>query len=255
MEPRDGGTNGDPHFKTWHGKHFDFHGVCDLVLLQSKEFGSGLGLDVHIRTHMRRDMSYIASAALRMGTGLLEVQSQGVYYFNGVAGADLPIELCGFQFLHTQPTDKQHVFDIHLGGREYIKIKTYKDFVSVSFEQGQGKHFAKSVGLMGDFGMGHMISRDGETIIDDANAFGQEWQVLDTEASLFQTVRFPQHPSVCTMPTPVQAKQLRRRLLEESKGAQLAAEKACEHWGEGKDDCVFDVLATGDLEMAVGGAY
>jgi hypothetical protein len=29
----------------------------------------------------------------------------------------------------------------------------------------------------------------------------------------------------------------------------------CEHWGEGKDDCVFDVLATGDLEMAVAGSY
>jgi hypothetical protein len=103
--------------------------------------------------------------------------------------------------------------------------------------------------------MGHMIARDGKTIIDDANAFGQEWQVLDTESSLFQTVRFPQHPSVCTMPTPIQASQLRRRLSAKSNGAEVAAEKACEHWGEGKDDCVFDVLATGDLEMAVGGAY
>jgi hypothetical protein len=35
----------------------------------------------------------------------------------------------------------------------------------------------------------------------------------------------------------------------------LLAERACEHWGEGKDDCVFDVLATGDLDMAVAGSY
>jgi hypothetical protein len=255
VDPGDGGANGDPHFKTWRGKHFDFHGVCDLVLLQSKELESGLDLDVHIRTHMRRDMSYISSAALRICTDVLEVESQGVYYLNGQAGADLPIELCGFEFLHTQPTDKQHVFEIHLGGRERIKIKTYKDFVSVSFEQGQGKHFAKSVGLMGDFAMGHMIARDGKTVMSNANAFGQEWQVLDTESNLFQTLRFPQHPTVCTMPTPVQASQLRRRLSEKSKGDELAAEKACEHWGEGKDDCVFDVLTTGDLEMAVGGTY
>jgi cysteine-rich repeat protein len=255
VENRDGGANGDPHFKTWNGKHFDFHGVCDLVLLQNKEFESGLGLDVHIRTHKRRDMSYISSAALRIGTDVLEVESQGVYYFNGLAGADLPSQFGGFQFLHSQPTDKQHVFEIYLGGRERVKIKTYKDFVSVLFEQAQGKHFANAVGLMGDFGMGHMISRDGKTVMTDANAFGQEWQVLDTESSLFQSVRFPQHPSVCTMPTPIQASQLRRRLSEQSKGAELAAEKACEHWGEGKDDCVFDVLATGDLEMAVGGAY
>jgi hypothetical protein len=167
----------------------------------------------------------------------------------------LPIEFGGFELLHTQPTDKQHVFDIHLGGRERIKIKTYKDFVSVSFEQGEGKHFAKSVGLMGDFAMGRMLARDGETVLDDPNGFGQEWQVLDTEPDLFRSLRLPQYPLECIMPTPVQASQLRRRLSERSQDAELAAEKACEHWSEGKDDCVFDVLATGDLEMAVGGAY
>jgi hypothetical protein len=52
----------------------------------------------------------------------------------------------------------------------------------------------------------------------------------------------------------MQASQLSRR-LSESKGAQLAAEKACAHWGAGKDDCIFDVLTTGDLEMAVLGEY
>jgi hypothetical protein len=200
-------------------------------------------------------MSYISSAALRIGPDVLVVESHGVYFFNGVAGADLPIKFGGFKLLHTLPTDKQHVFEVHLGGRQRIKVKTYKDFVSVLFEQAQLKHFGKSVGLMGDFGMGHMISRDGKTIIDNANAFGQEWQVLASEPKLFRTLRFPQHPQVCTMPTPVQASsQLRRRLLESSVD-ELAAEKACEHWGEGKDDCVFDVLTTGDLDMAVVGAY
>jgi hypothetical protein len=127
MMERNGKAQGDPHFKTWQGHHFDFHGVCDLILLQSKEFESGLGLDVHIRTHIRRDMSYISSAALRIGTDVLEVESQGVYYLNGVADADLPSEFGGFEFLHTQPTDKQHVFEVHLGVRERIKVKTYKD--------------------------------------------------------------------------------------------------------------------------------
>jgi hypothetical protein len=209
---------------------------------------------VHIRTHMRRDMSYISSAALRIGSDVLEVESQGVYYLNGVANAELPSEFSGFEFLHTQPTDKQHVFEVHLGGRERIKVKTYKDFVSVLIEQGQSKHFGQSVGLMGDFGKGHMISRDGKSVIEDANAFGQEWQVLDTEPTLFQAVRFPQHPKKCTMPTPKATSMLRRRLLDSSVD-ELAAEKACAHRGEGKDDCVFDVLATGDLEMAVAGAY
>jgi hypothetical protein len=47
------------------------------------------------------------------------------------------------------------------------------------------------------------------------------------------------------MPTPVQADHLRRRLRNVRSTKLLL--KACEHWGEGKDDCVFDVLTTGDL--------
>jgi hypothetical protein len=249
------GTDGDPHFKTWRGDHYDYHGECDLVLLHSAEFQAGLGLDVHIRTKFRRDMSYISSAVLRIGSDVLEVESQGIYYLNGVAGAALPAEFSGFAFSHTQPTDTQHVFEVHLGGSEKIYVKTYKDFVSVLIEEGQSKHFGDSIGLMGDFEYGVKLSRDGKTVIDDANAFGQEWQVLDTEPSLFQRDRLPQYPLECTLPTPMQASQLRRRLAETSSADELAAEKACEHWGDGKDDCVFDVLVTGDLEMAIVGAY
>jgi hypothetical protein len=263
FEPRDscdlpptgeGGVEGDPHFKTWRGHHFDFHGECDLVLLHSSEFGSGLGLDAHIRTKLRRGMSYISSAILRIGRDILEVESQGVYYLNGVLGAKLPDKFSGFDFSHAQPTDNQHVFSVQLGVEGRINVKTYKDFVSILIENGQGKHFGDSVGLMGDFGKGHMLARDGHTILDDANAFGQEWQVLESEASFFQRLRLPQHPMECTLPRPMQASQMRRRLLESSVD-ELTAEKACEHLGEGKDDCVFDVLTTGDLEMAMVGTY
>jgi hypothetical protein len=189
--PGDGSTQGDPHFKTWRGEHCDFHGECDLMLLQSKDFESGLDLDVHIRTQMLRDMSYISSAVLRIGTDVLEVESQGVYYLNGVLNAELPSKFSGFEFLHTKPTDKQHVFEVHVGGRERVKLKTYKDFVSVLIEQGLSKHFSKSVGLMGYFRKGRRYARDGQTVLDDMDAFGQEWQVMDTEPTLFQTARFP----------------------------------------------------------------
>jgi cysteine-rich repeat protein len=245
-------VQGDPHFKTWRGHHYDYHGECDLVFLHSSAFESGLGLDVHIRTQIRRDMSYITSAAIRIGTDILEVESQGVYYLNGEFGVALPDKFSGFAFSHTQPTNKQHVFEVHLGGRERIKIKTYNDFVSVLIEQGQIEHFGDSVGLMGDFGKGRMLARDGKTVLDNVNEFGQEWQVLDTEPSLFQTPFLPQDKQECRLPPPMQASQLRRRL---SSVDELAAEKACEHWGEGEADCVFDVLTTGDLEMAMVGNY
>jgi hypothetical protein len=169
--PGDGSVQGDPHFKTWRGEHYDSHGDCDLILLQSKEFELGLDLDVHIRTQMLRDMSYISSAVLRIGKDVLEVESQGVYYLNGEANAELPSEFSGFKLLHTKPADKQHVFEVHLGGRERVKLKTYKDFVSVLIEQGLSKHFGKSVGLMGDFGKGRRFARDSKAVLDDMNAF------------------------------------------------------------------------------------
>jgi hypothetical protein len=255
---RNGGGNGDPHFTTWLGGRFDYHGECDLDLLHSSNFESGLGLDVHIRTQKIHDkFSYMSSAALRIGTDVLEVASKGVYYLNGVAGANMPNEISGFSVTHTQPSDDLHVFDVKLynNGHERIKIKTYRDFVSVWVEKGKGIHFGDSVGLMGDFSMGQMLARDGKTVIDDPNVFGQEWQVLDREPTLFQTVRFPQqHPQVCTLPTPKQTSALRRR-LSESTVDDLAAEEACAQWGEGMEACIYDVFATGDLGMAAVGAY
>jgi hypothetical protein len=52
--------------------------------------------------------------------------SQGVYYLNGVLAP--PCRPSFGTFSHTQPTDKQHVFEVHLGGRERIKLKTYNCF-------------------------------------------------------------------------------------------------------------------------------
>jgi hypothetical protein len=200
-------------------------------------------------------MSYISSASLRIGTDVLEVASKGVYNLNGVLGAAMPNEISGFPIAHSQPNKSQHLFEVNLGDGEFIKIKTYKDFVSVMVDGAQSKDFGDSVGLMGALEKGVMLARDGNTVLADHNAFGLEWQVLDTEPKIFEKVRFPQHPQACTMPPPAQTSSLRRRRLSESKGAEFAAEKACAHWGEGKDDCVFDVLTTGDLEMAVVGAY
>jgi hypothetical protein len=249
-----GGAQGDPHFKTWRGGHFDYHGECDRILAHSSSFESGLGLDVHVRTQIRRDFSFIVAAALRIGTDVLEVASKGVYYLDGVAGAGMPTTISGFTVSHTQPNDHQHVFDVYFGDMEHILIKVLKDFVSVLFEKGKSKHFGDSVGLMGAFGRDHMLARDGETVLDDPNEFGQEWQVLDSEPRLFQSNRLPQHPQVCTLPPPKEVTQLRRR-LSESPIEELAAEQACARWGEGKADCIFDVLATGNLEMAMVGAY
>jgi hypothetical protein len=58
-----------------------------------------------------------------------------------------------------------------------------------------------------------MLARDGETVLDDPNTFGREWQVRGTEPKLFRTVRLPQYPQVCTLIPPKMESRLRRRVL------------------------------------------
>jgi hypothetical protein len=81
-----------------------------------------------------------------------------------------------------------------------------------------------------------MIARDGKTVINDANAFGQEWQLRDTEPILPDRSS-PQHPNVCTMPTP--CRPVRRRLLETSSVDEACCGKGLRTLrAAGKDDCV-----------------
>ena len=61
----------DPHFETFNGEAFSYHGECDLVMMKSPSFASGLGLYVNIHTtridNARISYSYISAAAVRIG--------------------------------------------------------------------------------------------------------------------------------------------------------------------------------------------
>ena len=125
--------------------------------------------------------------------------------------------------------------------------------VSVSVENADVNRFHDSVGMMGEFGSGRMLARDGKTVLENPIEFGQEWQTRPgQDPKLFQVDRAPQYPrQKCILPGP-SSKQGRR--LGETL-ARNAAEKACAHWNGQKELCVFDVMATGDLEVAGHGPY
>ena len=245
------GVGGDPHFTTWAGEKFSFHGACDLVLLHSEEFSDGLGMDIHIRTKHIRQFSYITSAAIRIGDEVLEVTGRNkLYYLNGIANAELPNTISGFKITHKDVGDKQQTFLIHLN-KQMLVVKTWKEFVSVKIEHAKHHDFGSSVGLMGSFGTGMHLARDGKTVIHDIDEFGREWQVLSSEPKLFQTIQMPQHPQECAMPP---QSTVDRRRLGEATITEEAAAKACGHVSpEDFDFCVYDVLATSDISMA--GAY
>lgn len=146
---------------------------------------------------------------------------------------------------HTALDKKHHIFEIIIDGDERIRITTFKDWVSIKAIEGsplnhQPGNFVDSVGLMGDFWSGKTLARDGERVIEDPIAFGQEWQVLPWEPKLFTTSRSPQYPARCNIPDPT-AEQARRRLgmiVDRS-----AAEDACAN-SHGEDayigNCVYD---------------
>ena len=111
--------------------------------------------------------------------------------------------------------------------------------------------FKGAVGIMGQFGTGKMLARDGKTIVVDPNQFGLEWQVQPSESNLFHASRSPQlsNGERCIMPSVEEAQSRGRRLGETKTRAE--AEAACEWWGPGaKERCVIDVILTGDLEIA-----
>lgn len=251
-----GAVAGDPHFRTWSGEPYDFHGVCDLVLLKNSEFDGGLGMDIHIRSKKMKSMfSYVDSASMRIGDDTLEVRGgkEGGFWLNGEQGAniDTTVSLSGKFLVEIEDqSEKSRQFSINLGGNEAIVITTWNAMVRVSINQASSDHFGTSVGLMGAFSTGEKLGRDGMTNIDDFNLFGQEWQVLPTEAKLFHEIGGVQSPSRCEIPS---AFEMRRRLGNASITVE-EAKMACSRVNPTEYEmCIFDVMASNDKDFA--GAY
>lgn len=237
-------------------------GECDLVLSHIDNFGQdGMPLDLHIRTKIRYDYSYITSAALKVGEDILEVASFGTYFLNSVSNADLDqADLAGFPILHhAKEGGKEYSFHVVFGPDENITLSAFKDLVSVKFHGATEERFQDTVGLMGSFS-GAMLARDRSTVLDfDPLALGQTWQVREDEPKLFQHLRAPQHPhEQCRLPSTGQKEMQRRhRRLGESLVTREDAEVACSHISdEGqKKACIFDVLSVGDVDVAHSGGY
>jgi hypothetical protein len=248
------GAFGDPHITLWTGQQYDFHGACDLVLVQNPSFRDGLGLTVHLRTKFTKLWSFIESAVLRIGSDTLELKGnkQGtLYWMNGVFQGDISQGMGGYpvEFEHTSSVQKQFV--VSLDGKEKIVLKTFKNMVRVDILSPTGESFGSSEGLMGKHPTGEMLSRDGKSLIDDVNSFGREWQVLFEEDMLFHKVQGVQAPKICPLPDVTARKQLRARRLSESTLTEEDAKLVCGRVNpKFFNACVFDVLAMNDKDVA-----
>jgi hypothetical protein len=255
--PPPSGSNGDPHFKTWTGEHYEYHGQCDLVLTKDPTFADGLGLDVQIRTKLVRYWSYIKSVAIRLGDDILEVQGSGEptpetnYWVNFEYRGELK-SIGGFPVKAWLSNNIKHNIEIDVGSKYpglKICITTFRDFIKVDFVGASEQSMGNAIGMLGDFKSGATLARDGFSILDDFSELGQEWQVLPTELMLFHNVENPQFPKSCIEPEDPRGE--RRRRLSESSITQEQAEAACASLKDPLDrkDCVYDIIVTQDLDM------
>jgi hypothetical protein len=232
-------------------------------MMKDSQFADGLGLDVHIRTKIVRFWSYIQTVAIRMGYDVLEIQGsadmeddQPHYWINYEYQGELDT-VGGFPV-------KQREVGHFVNKREYkidlsskhpgldITVQLYKEFVRVKFN-GNQEAFGQTVGLLGDYATGNTLARDGITVLDDYSSLGDEWQVLPAEPKLFRQLTHPQFPELCIQPEDPRGE--RKRRLSESTISVEQAEMACASLSDplSINDCVYDILATQDLDMV--GAY
>jgi len=207
------GVSGDPHFKTWSGERYDFHGICDLVLLSNPKFRDDLGMDIHVRTKQTEQWSYVSSAVIRIGSETFEVSGSkhgNSFWMNGIKGDQWEegTVISGYSITYKKTHSNQNEYVIDLGNKERIIFKTWKDFVRVDISGAEADDFGESLGLMGSYPDGKRIGRDAVTVTNDWYAFGMEWQVR-SDQTLFHTIEGPQHPAKCEVPT---KSTLRRRL-------------------------------------------
>ena len=232
------------------------------MLLRNSDFNHGQGLYIHIRTKIHRWWSFVESAVIQIGDDTLEVvgaEDKGKrYYVNGLPGdyvdtsGMMPFLIGGFAVRYRVLGDRKFQFKIFLDHEQAVAIKAIKDFLRVEVQKPTVEDFSKSSGLLGSFGGDDvMLGRDGVTELTDPITFGKHWQVQRTEPMLFHNVDGPQHPQACAMPD-IQKMEIRRNLRGSMSREEAAA--ACSNVSPGElDECIFDVMATDDVDMA--GAY
>jgi hypothetical protein len=264
-------TKGDPHFKTFGGELYDFHGECDLILLDNPEFKEGMGMQIQIRTKITDWWSSVEAAAVKIGEETLEIQanldSTEWMWINGQANDVLEdgkwyhARLSGFlvRFKQTMTrAGEMREANIYFegsdkaGAKDPLVLKTFKSFVHLDVNWKGSDNYNGATGLLGSQAhAGARLGRSGE-LIEDVNAFGQDWQVSETDAQLFHSYEgVVVAPNKCRMPEETLAKQeMRNRRLAEGMSYEQA-EAACDHASaEEKDACIYDVLATQDVDMA-----
>jgi hypothetical protein len=218
---------------------------------------------VHVRTTRKLDFSYISGVAMKVGESIIEVTPDAKVYYNGSSMFDYSTfsTLSGLPFILTKEekgTKKQIMsYSFDLGHGRIIDIQANIKR-AMMFVQTKGYFPDGTHGMLGSPGKNEMISRDGRLLISeiDVNAYGESWQVKDTDVQLFKELHGPQYPQKCLYEDApgATAQQLRGRRKLMAKKVVVTREearKACASVSSAvkRELCMEDTVAMGDLEL------
>jgi len=260
-------SGGDPHFIGFNQQLVTYQGECTLVLMDSPAAtATGDNVVIHVRTTRKLDFSYISGVAMKIGDDIiLEAKPNGDILFNGqnIISTDESVTISGLPFVLTKEEKgiKKMIvsYSFDLGNGRVINIQANKKR-SMMFVRTEGSFPADTHGMLGSPGnKGEMVSRDGRKMSEiDVNAYGESWQVKDTDMQLFQETVGPQYPQKCMYEAdaaPGATAQLRgrRKLIAKKAVVTIVEEARAACAGISgvtkRELCVQDTIAMDDLEM------
>jgi hypothetical protein len=253
-------SGGDPHFIGFNQKVVTYQGECTLVLLDSlAAAATGDNVTIHVRTTRKLDFSYISGVAMKIGEDIIEVKPNADILLNGSVITGEGVTMSGLPFVLTKEvkgTKKMIVsYSFDIGHGRVIDVQANKKR-GMMFVRTKGLFPEETVGMLGSPVKSEMVSRDGKVLMKDVDeiAYGESWQVKDTDVQLFQEALGPQYPQKCLYEdAPGATAQLRgrRKLMAKKVVTVEEARAACAGVsGEVKRElCVQDSISMGELDL------
>lgn len=240
-------AGGDPHFRMISGERFSYHGECDLVYMSCPNFYSNSGLDIHIRTKIKKQYSFIQGIALNFGGTHFEMDRSDTFHVSGKTYKKTPPEeFAGYSILKVEHEDRcgdkcanLRSWLIHFDNGTWVELANWGTFLHIELRG----NFKGCTGMMGREDEAGKFARNG-TVLEDINDFGAEWRVQPSDPALFQ---YPNNDQ-CILP---------KNTFRRVNGAvsQMAIAE-CQHLSDtDREMCIFDVEQTGNPLMAYSPFY
>lgn len=214
----------DPHFTTFDGRRYDYHGGCPLVLVKSNL------IDIHIETEVQPGYSSIKSVGLRIGPGLAPI----VIIDENTDVTDFPTTLGGYPFNYDGATQR---YELILDDGQYVTVSAWAGRLSVMVH-GLESSFGDAKGMCGEWDKNDLLDRNGN-VMANGNDMGAEWSVKELLDIPMNDIGALDVGEMCIPPMAHEGSDWCKE-----NGCQCKPDTEGKRGGCGKGGCVNDVCIT-----------